>query len=187
MKTQALLSLPSILLKHCCKVRKIYHKIFGYIFLKSNRINNSSNANIYHWSLLCLRRHAKDLMHIIVLLINHPLQTVLLLSPFYRWWLRLREMTSLTQVHTALPQDQDSTTPKHTVLTSVLLYLGIRNYFVVVTSHKLLLLIHILLLIFRGFSFSFQIFNPPQKKQKKTPQSFFFILSKYRWLWLPNL
>ena len=79
MKTQALLSLPSILLKHCCKVRKIYHKIFGYIFLKSSRIINSSNANIYHWSLLCLRRHAKDLMHIIVLIINHPLQTVLLL------------------------------------------------------------------------------------------------------------
>ena len=117
MKTQALLSLPSILLKHCCKVRKIYHKIFGYIFLKSSRIINSSNANIYHWSLLCLRRHAKDLMHIIVLIINHPLQTVLLLSPFYRWWLRLREITSLTQVHKALPQDQDSTTPKHIVLT----------------------------------------------------------------------
>ena len=64
---------------------------------------------------------------------------------------------SLTRVHTALPQAQDSATPEHTVLTSVLLYLRVRNDFVVVTSHKLLLLIHTLLMIFRGFSFSFQI------------------------------
>lgn len=108
--------------------------------------------------LLCLRLHAKDLTHIIILIINHPLQLVLLRSPFYGWglrhhWVRLRHLPK----GTALPQDQDFATPKHTELTFVLLYLRVRNYFVVVTSHKPLLLIHTLLLIFRGFSFSFQI------------------------------
>lgn len=96
----------------------------------------------------------------------------------------LGEIASLTQGHTALPQDQGFATPKHIELTFVLLYLRVRNYFVVVTSHKLLLLIHTLLLIFRGFSFSFQI---SKNKIKKKKQSFFFILSRYRWLQLPNL
>ena len=72
-------------------------------------------------------------------------------------------------MHTALPQAQDSATPEHIVLTSVLLYLRVRNDFVVVTSHKLLLLIHTLLLILRGVSF--QIYKT--KTNKKNPTVFF--------------